>query len=69
MVLIIIGDIESIIDAFSALEWATFGMAFFGLIIMRITEPDRPRPYKVLIVYFQLAVMILQAVGRVRSFV
>ncbi len=47
MVLVIIGNIESIIDAFSALEWSLFGVAFFGLIVMRITEPDRPRPFKV----------------------
>jgi len=45
-ILILIGSIESFVDAFSALEWVTYGAVFFGLIVMRVVEPDRPRPFK-----------------------
>ncbi len=45
--LIVIGSLDSLLNAMSAVNWALYGVAFAGLIIMRITEPDRQRPFKV----------------------
>ena len=45
-VFIIIGDIDSLINAFSALGWCWYGFSIFGLIIMRLTRPHEPRPFK-----------------------
>ncbi len=51
--LILIGNIENFVDAFSALEWVTYGAVFFGLVVMRVVEPDRPRPFKVINIHYQ----------------
>ena len=49
-----IGSIENFVDAFNALEWLTYGAVFFGLIVMRVAEPDRPRPFKVKMFFFNV---------------
>ena len=41
------GDIENLIDAFSAATWVFYGLSFLGLIIMRFTHKKKRRPYKV----------------------
>ena len=46
--LICVGTIEQIIDAFVATIWVFYGLSLLGIIIMRLTEPERRRPFKVL---------------------
>ena len=46
--MISIGDIDKFINAYSAVTWFTYGSALFGLIVMRLTLPDQPRPFKVI---------------------
>ena len=46
-ILIAVGNIDGFISAFNAMSWLQYGAAIFGIIIMRITCPDQPRPYKV----------------------
>ena len=46
-VFIMIGSLEHLINVFSATEWFWYGIAIFGLIIMRLTLPDEHRPFKV----------------------
>jgi len=50
-ILIAIGSLDSLLNAMSAVNWALYGTAFIGLIIMRITEPDRQRPFKVCMLF------------------
>ncbi len=46
-VYILIGNIESLVNIFTATMWFWYGTAIFGLIVMRLTLPDKPRPFKV----------------------
>ncbi len=48
-ILVLIGNIDGFVNAFNATSWFFYGSAIFGLIIMRITEPDKPRPFKVVL--------------------
>lgn len=45
--MIIPGDIASLIDFFSFTAWIFYGAAMLALIVMRFTKKDAPRPYKV----------------------
>ena len=44
---VIVGNIDSLISAFNANVWFWSGSTFLGLIIMRVTLPHQPRPFKV----------------------
>ena len=45
--MILVGTINQLIDAFNAASWVFYGLAIGGLLIMRITHEDVPRPFKV----------------------
>ena len=47
LIMIIPGDIGSLIDFFSFTAWIFYGAAMLALIVMRFTKKDAPRPYKV----------------------
>eukprot|EP00096_Caligus_rogercresseyi_P007555 TRINITY_DN25469_c0_g1_i1.p1 TRINITY_DN25469_c0_g1~~TRINITY_DN25469_c0_g1_i1.p1 ORF type:complete len:517 (-),score=107.66 TRINITY_DN25469_c0_g1_i1:136-1686(-) len=47
MLMILSGDIESLIDFFSFTVWIFYGMSMLALITLRKTQPNLPRPYKV----------------------
>lgn len=57
---IVVGDIEALIEFASFLIWVAYGSAFVALLVLRRTQPDIPRPYKVPIIipYFALFVAI-----------
>lgn len=44
---IIVGNITALIEFASFLIWVTYGMCMTGLLILRKTQPDTPRPYRV----------------------
>ena len=41
------GNVSSLINGFNAAVWIFYGLNFAGIIILRITERNRPRPFKV----------------------
>lgn len=41
------GDIVSLIEFASFLIWTFYGLAFVALIVLRISQPETYRPYKV----------------------
>ena len=45
--MIIPGDIGSLIDFFSFTSWIFYGLTVLALIILRFTDRDAKRPYKV----------------------
>jgi hypothetical protein len=47
ILMIMAGNIESLIDFFSFTAWIFYGGAMLALIVMRYTRPNFPRPYKV----------------------
>ena len=47
LMMIIPGNIGSLIDFFSFTAWMFYLMAFSSLIVLRFTKKDAPRPYKV----------------------
>ncbi|KAK3535650.1 hypothetical protein QTP70_018416 [Hemibagrus guttatus] len=47
MLLLFIGDIYSLLNFMSFLRWLFIGLAVVGLIYMRYTRPEMPRPFKV----------------------
>lgn len=47
---ILVGDVSALIEFASFLIWVFYGSAFVCLIVLRRTQPDTPRPYKVPIV-------------------
>lgn len=59
-VFIVVGNISALIDFASFLIWVTYGACMTGLLILRKTQPDTPRPYRVptIIPVFILAVSI-----------
>lgn len=61
---ICVGDIEALIEFASFLIWVMYGAAFACLIVLRRTQPNTPRPYKVPIIIpiFTLAVAIFLSV-------
>ncbi|KAI5731602.1 hypothetical protein M8J77_013141 [Diaphorina citri] len=50
ILMIMAGNIESLIDFFSFTAWIFYGGAMLALIVMRYTRPNFPRPYKVPII-------------------
>lgn len=54
------GDVEKLIEFASFLIWIFYGAAVICLLVLRRTEPDLPRPYKVplFVPYFTLLVSI-----------
>lgn len=44
---IVVGNITALIEFASFLIWVTYGMCMTGLLILRKTQPDTPRPYRV----------------------
>lgn len=42
-----VGDIYSLLNFMSFLRWLFIGVVVLGLIYMRFTKPDLPRPFKV----------------------
>ncbi|CAH1779581.1 unnamed protein product [Owenia fusiformis] len=50
LIMIIPGDIGSLIDFFSFTAWLFYGGTMLALIVMRFTHSDEPRPYQVPIV-------------------
>ena len=47
-VFVVIGNIDSLINMFSAIMWLWYGTAVFGVIIMRLTRPHVHRPFEVI---------------------
>ncbi|KAM9469879.1 cystine/glutamate transporter [Clarias gariepinus] len=47
MLLLFVGDIYSLLNFMSFLRWLFIGLAVVGLIYMRHTRPEMPRPFKV----------------------
>ena len=45
---VMVGNIESLINSFNATFWVFYGLVFVGLLIMRVTHRNQPRPYKVI---------------------
>lgn len=61
---ICVGDIEALIEFASFLIWVMYGAAFACLIVLRRTQPNTPRPYKVPIIIpiFTLAVAVFLSI-------
>lgn len=57
---VFMGDVEKLIEFASFLIWIFYGAAVVCLLVLRKTEPDLPRPYKVplIVPYFTLGVAI-----------
>ncbi|XP_033990169.1 cystine/glutamate transporter [Trematomus bernacchii] len=47
MLLLFLGDIYSLLNFMSFLRWLFIGVVVLGLIYLRYTKPDLPRPFKV----------------------
>uniref|UniRef100_A0A4W4G0B3 Cystine/glutamate transporter n=1 Tax=Electrophorus electricus TaxID=8005 RepID=A0A4W4G0B3_ELEEL len=47
ILILFLGDIYSLLNFMSFLRWLFIGMAVVGLIYLRYTRPDMPRPFKV----------------------
>ena len=45
--MVLMGEIFELIDFFSFTAWFFYGLTMFSLIVLRITQKERPRPYKV----------------------
>ena len=53
LLMIIPGDIGSLIDFFSFTSWFFYGMTVVALLYLRFKDRDAKRPYKVNILYSQ----------------
>lgn len=64
VVLTLIGDVSALIEFASFLIWVFYGSAFVCLLVLRRTQPDTPRPYRVptVIPVFCLGVAIFLSV-------
>ncbi|XP_042907812.1 b(0,+)-type amino acid transporter 1 isoform X2 [Parasteatoda tepidariorum] len=58
LLMIIPGDIGSLIDFFSFTAWLFYGLTFLALIVMRHTKKDLRRPYKVPIVIAYIVLLV-----------
>ena len=58
IVFILIGDVDELIDGVSTGVWLFYGIAIAGILIMRVTHKDDPRPYKVWLVAPILALLV-----------
>ena len=45
--MVLMGEIFELIDFFSFTAWFFYGLTMLSLIVLRVTQKDRPRPYKV----------------------
>ena len=50
-VLVVTGNIDDLVDGASSATWVFYGMTIAGLLIMRVTHKDEPRPYKVWLIF------------------
>jgi solute carrier family 7 (L-type amino acid transporter), member 9/15 len=58
--MVLYGTIDSLIDFFSFTAWIFYGGAMLALIVMRITKPNYPRPYRVPII-IPVVVLVISA--------
>lgn len=47
MIFLCVGDVNELIEFASFLIWVFYGAAVICLLVLRRTQPDLPRPYKV----------------------
>nr|XP_039265763.1 b(0,+)-type amino acid transporter 1-like [Styela clava] len=47
LILLIPGDFDSLLNAMSFTSWIFYGLGAAGVLVLRKTRPDLPRPYKV----------------------
>lgn len=47
MLQLFVGDLYSLLNFMSFLRWLFIGVVVLGLIYLRYTKPDLPRPFKV----------------------
>lgn len=47
MLLLFVGDLYSLLNFMSFLRWLFIGIVVLGLIYLRFTKPDLPRPFRV----------------------
>ena len=52
IIIIIPGEISTLIDFYSFSAWTVYGLGAFTVIYLRITRPDLKRPYKVYLAIF-----------------
>ena len=45
-ILVVTGNIDDLVDGASSATWVFYGITIGGLLIMRVTHKDEPRPYK-----------------------
>ena len=57
-IFVVVGDIPNLVFSLSAGVWLFNGMTIAGLLIMRVTHKDDPRPYKVWLVAPILALLV-----------
>lgn len=64
LLFILSGDIETLIEFASFLIWVFYGSAIVCLLVLRKTQPDTPRPYKVplFVPIFTLAVALFLSI-------
>lgn len=63
-ILIIVGNIRTLIDFASWFLWFFYGLAMVALLVLRKTQADKPRPYKVptIVPWFVLLISIFLSV-------
>ena len=61
-IMILSGNIESLIDFFSFTVWIFYGMSMFALLLLRKSNPDLARPYKVNFCF----VMLLAQIAKIK---
>ncbi|XP_065071570.1 LOW QUALITY PROTEIN: b(0,+)-type amino acid transporter 1-like [Rhopilema esculentum] len=49
-ILVLGGGTQSLVIYYSFAIWFTYGLAIFGVIVLRVRQPDLPRPFKVWII-------------------
>ena len=47
IIMIIPSNLTQLVNSYSLAVWIFYGLVFVGLLIMRVTHKDVPRPYKV----------------------
>ena len=57
-VYIMIGDIDELVNGISAGVWLFYGLTIAGLLIMRVTHKDEPRPYRVWLIAPVFALLV-----------
>ncbi|KAB0796655.1 hypothetical protein PPYR_10716 [Photinus pyralis] len=65
---IIVGNINELIEFASFLIWVGYGTAMFSLLILRKTQPNAPRPYRVpiwIVIFIMLVAVFLAVIPMV----